>query len=241
MLVGELKSLGLADAVQTEFGIVMATLPATRPGAACTVAFNSHLDTSPETTGAGVRPQVIRNYRGGDLVLPGDPRKVIREADNPDLATCLGRTLITTDGTTLLGADDKAGVAVIMETGAYLAEHHGNSARPGENSASPAMRKSATGSIMSDLAAARVPRSVTRSTGKEPTRSTWKPSLPIWPPCASTASTSIRRSAWGGWSTPCASPRDSLNCCPATIVRRKLPPTGKASCIRITSTAAWPK
>ncbi len=123
LLLGELKSLGLAEAVQTEYGIVLATLPATTPGPTCTIAFNSHLDTSPETTGAGVRPQVIRNYRGGDLVLPGDPRRVIREADNPDLATCLGHTLITSDGTTLLGADDKAGVAVIMETVAYLAEH----------------------------------------------------------------------------------------------------------------------
>src|SRR5262249_17312861 len=76
-----------------------------------------------ETTGANVRPQVVRNYAGGDLVLPGNPSAVIRVAENPQLRDLVGRTLITTDGTTLLGADDKAGVAVIMETAAVLGEH----------------------------------------------------------------------------------------------------------------------
>ena len=88
-----------------------------------TIALCSHLDTSPETTGAGVKPQVIENYPGGDIVLPGDPSRVIRTADNPELASLVGRTLITADGTTLLGADDKAGVAIIMETAAWLIEH----------------------------------------------------------------------------------------------------------------------
>ena len=88
-----------------------------------TVALCSHLDTSPETTGAGIRPQVIENYPGGDIVLPGDPSRVIRVADNPELDSLRGRTLITSDGTTLLGADDKAGVAIIMETAAWLVEH----------------------------------------------------------------------------------------------------------------------
>jgi tripeptide aminopeptidase len=129
LLMAELKEIGLKDVSQSAEGIVMATLPATgsevgtRPGKPCVIAFNSHLDTSPETSGTGVKPQVIRNYQGGDLALPGDARQVIRQADNPDLAQCLGHTLITTDGTTLLGADDKAGIAVIMETAAYLAEH----------------------------------------------------------------------------------------------------------------------
>jgi tripeptide aminopeptidase len=81
------------------------------------------MDTSPETTGAGVRPQVIENYPGGDIVLPGDPSRVIRTAENPELDRLVGRTLITTDGTTLLGADDKAGVAIIMEAAAWLMEH----------------------------------------------------------------------------------------------------------------------
>lgn len=122
MLVDELRAVGL-DAAQDQFGIVQATIPGNTPGPACTIALNSHVDTSPETTGAGVRPQVVRNYQGGDLVLPANPRQVIRTADNPDLARCLGHTLITTDGTTLLGADDKAGVAVIIETAAWLVEH----------------------------------------------------------------------------------------------------------------------
>lgn len=122
MLVDELRAVGL-DAAQDQFGIVQATIPGNTPGPACTIALNSHVDTSPETTGAGVRPQVVRNYQGGDLVLAANPRQVIRTADNPDLARCLGHTLITTDGTTLLGADDKAGVAVIIETAAWLVEH----------------------------------------------------------------------------------------------------------------------
>ncbi len=82
-----------------------------------------HLDTSPETTGAGVKPQVIERYPGGDIVLAGDPARVIRCKDNPELDRLQGRTLITSDGTTLLGADDKAGVAILMETAAWLGEH----------------------------------------------------------------------------------------------------------------------
>ena len=92
----------------------------TDPGPVPVVAFNAHLDTSPETSGAHVRPQVVRDYPGGDLVLPGDPAKVIRVADNPELEDLRGCTLITSDGTTLLGADDKAGVAIIMESAASV-------------------------------------------------------------------------------------------------------------------------
>jgi tripeptide aminopeptidase len=87
------------------------------------VAFNAHLDTSPETSGTHVQPQVVRNYAGGDIVLPGDIRKVIRVADNPELEQLRGTTLITSDGTTLLGADDKAGVAILMEMAAHLTQH----------------------------------------------------------------------------------------------------------------------
>src|SRR5262245_38614590 len=115
MLVGELKDLGLADARQSEFGVVMATIPATAQGKP-TIAWIAHVDTSPETTGKNVKPVIHKNYDGKDVVLPGDKSKVIRVADSPDLLACLGKTLITTDGTTLLGADNKAGVAVIMET-----------------------------------------------------------------------------------------------------------------------------
>jgi tripeptide aminopeptidase len=123
VLVEELRGIGITDAKQDDFGIVMATVPATIRRDAPQIALLAHLDTSPETTGAGVNPQVIEDYPGGDIVLPGDPNRVIRVAENPELAGLVGATIITSDGTTLLGADDKAGVAVIMETAAFLIEH----------------------------------------------------------------------------------------------------------------------
>jgi len=123
LLVAELQDLGLSDAAQDAHGIVLATLPANVKHAAPTIAFNSHVDTSPETTGANVKPQIIKNYDGRELVLPGDRSKVLRPSENAELAAAVGKTIITTDGTTLLGADDKAGVAVIMEAAQYLLEH----------------------------------------------------------------------------------------------------------------------
>jgi tripeptide aminopeptidase len=125
MLVAELQVLGIDNATQDEHGIVVATVPSRGADSAPVVAFNAHLDTSPETTGANVKPQVIDNYSGGDLVLPGDPQKVIRVSENPELNDLHGCTLITTDGTTLLGGDDKAGVAIIMELAACLMETPG--------------------------------------------------------------------------------------------------------------------
>ncbi len=121
MLCDELRAMGVADAKQSEFGIVIGSIPANIPGPTPTVAFIAHVDTSPETSGKDVNPQVIRNYRGGDLVLSKDPTKVIRVSDNPELNGLVGKSLITTDGTTLLGADDKSGVAVIMEFASLLA------------------------------------------------------------------------------------------------------------------------
>lgn len=123
VLVDELRQMGAHDVEQDEHGLVWGTVPATVDHDAPAIAFNAHVDTSPETSGANIRPQVIRDYRGGDLVLPGDPRKIIRVTENPELNQLLGKTLVTTDGTTLLGADDKAGVAVIVEAAAYLLEH----------------------------------------------------------------------------------------------------------------------
>ena len=119
LLVEELRALGLSDARQSDKGIVTTTVPS-NVGRAPVIAFNAHVDTSPETTGAGVKPQVVRSYGGGNLSLPGNSDAVIRVSDNPDLKRLIGCTLITTDGTTLLGADDKAGVAVIMEAAARL-------------------------------------------------------------------------------------------------------------------------
>ena len=120
MLKSELEALGLTDVCQSRHGIVLATIPPTVDKRTPVVALNSHFDTSPETTGAGVRPQVVRNYHGGDIPLPGNPTAVIRTADNPQLSSLVGCTIITTDGTTLLGADDKAGVAIIMTAAAHL-------------------------------------------------------------------------------------------------------------------------
>jgi tripeptide aminopeptidase len=99
----------------------MGTLPATVPHAAPVVAWIAHVDTSPETSGVNVKPVVHEDYDGGDIVLPGDPSKVIRPVECPELAAMKGKTVVTTDGTTLLGGDDKAGVAVIMEAVAQLA------------------------------------------------------------------------------------------------------------------------
>ena len=123
ILLRQLQELGLSDAHQDEYGIVMATIPSNLETSAPTIAFNSHVDTSPETTGANVKPHVIESYAGGDIVLSGDSSKVITESQCPELKDAIGKTIITTDGTTLLGGDDKAGVAIIMELAATLLEN----------------------------------------------------------------------------------------------------------------------
>ena len=123
LLEAECRALGLADVSLNEFGIVLATVPATMPRTRPVIAWVAHVDTSPETSGTGVRPIIHAPYDGQDIVLPGDRTKVIRVADNPDLLNLVGRTVITTDGTTLLGADDKSGVAVIMSAAAHLMAH----------------------------------------------------------------------------------------------------------------------
>src|SRR4051812_34446624 len=123
LLAEELRQMGAGDVEQDEHGLVWGTVPATNGNARPVVAFNAHVDTSPETTGKNVRPQLIEKYAGGDITLPADRTKVIRVAENPELLGLIGRTLITTDGTTLLGADDKSGVAVIMEMASHLLEH----------------------------------------------------------------------------------------------------------------------
>jgi tripeptide aminopeptidase len=123
MLVQELQTMGAQNVEQDQYGLVWATLPATIAHGAPVVALNAHLDTSPETTGKNVRPQVIRGYAGGDIALPGDAAKVIRTNENPELQRLIGKTIITTDGTTLLGSDDKSGVAVIMELAEHLLEN----------------------------------------------------------------------------------------------------------------------
>jgi tripeptide aminopeptidase len=123
LLAAELLAMGLSDARQNQDGIVLATIPSTVDSSVPVIALCAHLDTSPETSGNNIHAQVIEKYSGGDLTLPGDSNQVIRIADNPDLAELRGHTIITSDGSTLLGADDKAGVAIVMETAAWLGEH----------------------------------------------------------------------------------------------------------------------
>ena len=120
LLADECRGLGLADVMCDEFGIVMATVPATISTDGPVIAFVAHVDTSPEYSSTNVNPVVHKNYSGGDLVLPGDTSKVIRVEENKDLNNCHGHTLVTSDGTTLLGADDKSGVAAIMTAAAEL-------------------------------------------------------------------------------------------------------------------------
>ncbi len=120
ILAGELREIGLEDVELTEHGYVFATVPGS---AGPTVGLIAHMDTSADESGTNVKPQVIRNYDGSDIVLSGDPRKVLRPSENPILAERTGHDIVTTDGTTLLGADDKAGVAEIMGAVSYLAAH----------------------------------------------------------------------------------------------------------------------
>jgi tripeptide aminopeptidase len=116
LLAAELRALGVADVSVSEFCMVYATLPETVPASAevPVIGFISHVDTSPAVSGAHVNPIVHHNYQGGDIVLPNDPTQVITVAQHPILKTMIGDDVITTDGTTLLGSDDKAGVAAIM-------------------------------------------------------------------------------------------------------------------------------
>jgi len=119
MLLAEIKALKLDEVGAYDGGVVMATIPATVDGAP-TIAWLSHMDTSPEFTAKGVKPQIVRNYDGKDIDLPGDKSRVIRTAETKGMTELKGKTLITTDGTTLLGADDKAGIATIMSAAEHL-------------------------------------------------------------------------------------------------------------------------
>jgi len=116
LLAAELAELGAADVRLSDSCILYASIPATLPAPSRvpTIGFIAHLDTSPAVSGADVTPIVHRNYEGGDLVLPGDPTQVIRVTEHPALGGLVGDDVITTDGTTLLGSDDKAGIAAIM-------------------------------------------------------------------------------------------------------------------------------
>jgi len=125
LLAEELRALGCADARMDEWGYVFATVPGNLPAGSTvpTIGLIAHVDTYHATPGGGVKPQVIEDYRGGDIALPGDPSQVITVADSPNLGRCVGHTIVTSDGTTLLGADDKGGVAEIVTLVAWLGRH----------------------------------------------------------------------------------------------------------------------
>jgi tripeptide aminopeptidase len=123
-LVAELRAMGVADAELDEHGYVTATIPATtRKPDVPVIGFIAHVDTSPEMSGAGVKPVVHRAYDGRDLVLPDDASAVLRVADTPYLGECLDHDIVTASGTTLLGADNKSGVAEIMTAAERLMTH----------------------------------------------------------------------------------------------------------------------
>ena len=122
LLVEEMKALGLEEVTIDKYGYVMGTIPATKGcEMAPVIGFLAHVDTSPDMSGKDVRPRIIEEYQGEDIVL--NPSLTMRVAEFPELSRFVGHTLIHTDGTTLLGADDKAGVAEIMTAAEYLMSH----------------------------------------------------------------------------------------------------------------------
>jgi tripeptide aminopeptidase len=120
VLVSELKAMGVEDAHLDDYGYVYATIPANTEKKVPVICFCSHVDTSPDCSGKDVKPQLVKNYRGGDITLSADPTQVIRFAEHPALKNQIGHDIITTDGTTLLGADNKAGVAEIMDAAHFF-------------------------------------------------------------------------------------------------------------------------
>ena len=122
MLRDELEAMGI-KAELDEFGYVMATIPSNIDKDVPAIGFIAHVDTSPDASGKDVKPQIIENYQGGDIMLNAEKDIVLRVSDFPEMQNYIGKTLITTDGTTLLGADDKGGVAAVMYAAQYLMEH----------------------------------------------------------------------------------------------------------------------
>lgn len=118
LLQRELTEMGASDVTLTDYGVVLATIPGTRPGP--TVGFLAHVDTAPQFAASGVKPRVIRGYNGGAITFPDDPALVLSPDHNPYLAEKIGHDIVTASGTTLLGADDKAGVAILMSAARHF-------------------------------------------------------------------------------------------------------------------------
>lgn len=123
LLVEELLAIGLSDAHLDEHGYVYATVPSNTDKQVPVICFCSHMDTAPDFTGTNVKPQLLRNYAGGDIRLTGDAQQIIRVTEHPELKNQIGNDIVTTDGTTLLGADDKAGIAEIVTAAQFLIAH----------------------------------------------------------------------------------------------------------------------
>jgi len=123
VLAEELKEIGMQNVELDEFGYVYAELPSNTEKDVPPIGFLAHIDTSPEVSGANVNPIIHKNYDGGKIVLPADPTQVIDPEEHPDLKEQIGSDIITADGTTLLGADNKAGVAEIVDAMRYLIQH----------------------------------------------------------------------------------------------------------------------
>ena len=123
ILVEELKQMGIADAEMDEHGYVYATIESNTSKKVPVLCFCSHVDTALDCTGTNVNPVIHKNYDGKDIILPADTSQVIKVSEHPELKNQIGNDVITTDGTTLLGADDKAGVAEIMDAAHYLMTH----------------------------------------------------------------------------------------------------------------------
>ena len=123
VLVEELKAMGIKDAEMDEWGYVYATVPSNTDKDVPVICFCAHVDTAPDASGTGVKPLLHKNYKGEDIVLPDDKFQVLRKADFPYLERLLGHDIITASGTTLLGSDDKAGVAEIMDAANFLITH----------------------------------------------------------------------------------------------------------------------
>ena len=122
MLRDELVAMGI-EATLDEYGYVMGSIPSNVGGKVPAIGFIAHVDTAPDASGAGIKPQVIKDYDGGDIELKGVPGLALKPSEFPEMLHYIGETLITTDGTTLLGADDKAGVAEIMDAVQYIVGH----------------------------------------------------------------------------------------------------------------------
>lgn len=123
LLAEELLTMGINDAHLDDYGYVYATIPSTTDKTVPVICFCSHMDTSPDCSGLNVKPIVHRNYQGQDLVLPDDNTVVLKQSEHKDLQNQIGNDIITASGTTLLGADNKAGLAEIMEAAAFLMAH----------------------------------------------------------------------------------------------------------------------